>query len=242
MAGDWIKVEKATARKPEVLAIAEILQIHPDHAFGLCVRFWFWCDDQLKTCHAKSVTNVTLDYVVGHTGFANALLEVGWLLARNGSLEVPNFDRHLSESAKKRADSLRRKQKQRDSERHKTVTQFCDKSHTREEKEKENNPKAPLVDGWIIPDCLKSELGTQLIDRYVLIQKNKGRHDPVAFQTTLGHLASYPPRKALGLLAEWIEAGRFKPSYEVNWEPYAPSESAIPVSRPNVRFNREPRL
>ncbi len=79
MAGDWIKVEKATARKPEVLALASILQIHPDHAFGLCVRFWFWCDDNLKTGHAQRVTTVTLDYVVGHTGFADALVQVGWL-------------------------------------------------------------------------------------------------------------------------------------------------------------------
>lgn len=30
MAGDWIKVEKATARKPEVLRLADLLQVHPD--------------------------------------------------------------------------------------------------------------------------------------------------------------------------------------------------------------------
>lgn len=142
MAGDWIKVEKCTARKPEVLRLAELLSIHPDHAFGLCVRFWFWCDDQLDSCHAQNVTNVTLDYTVGHTGFATALVEVGWLRARNGSLEVPNFDRHLSDSAKKRADSLRRKQKQRSS----GVTEMShkkrDKSVTREreEIEKSNTP------------------------------------------------------------------------------------------------------
>lgn len=115
MAQDWIKVEKTTPEKPEVLCISEILEIHPTHAFGLCVRFWLWCDDQMQSMSQKFVTNVTLDYVVGHKGFADALVVVGWLRVREGSLEVPNFDRHLSESAKKRADSGRRKQKQRES-------------------------------------------------------------------------------------------------------------------------------
>lgn len=113
MAGDWIKVEKVTARKPEVLRIADILGIHPDHAFGLCVRFWFWCDDQLVDGHAPSVTNLTLNSIVGHSGFAEALQEVGWLSSKSKSLVVPKFDRHLSENSKKRALSLERKRKER---------------------------------------------------------------------------------------------------------------------------------
>jgi hypothetical protein len=137
MAGDWIKVEKATARKPEVMAIADSLGVHIDHAFGLCVRFWSWCDDQMADGHANSVTNVTLDSAFGHDGFASALIKVGWLRVRNGSLEVPNFDRHLSESAKNRALSRSRKQK----ERYECVTKLSrserDKSVTREEKRRE---------------------------------------------------------------------------------------------------------
>lgn len=123
---NWIKVEKTTAHKPEVLGLAEILNIDPTHAFGLCVRFWFWCDDQMKSESQKFVTNVTLDCVIGHKGFADALVKVGWLRVRNGSLEVPNFDRHLSESAKKRADSVRRKQKQREND----VTDMSQKNVT----------------------------------------------------------------------------------------------------------------
>lgn len=113
MAGDWIKVEKVTARKPEVLAVADKLAIHPYHAFGLCVSFWSWCDDQMSDGHALRVTDVTLDTVFGHAGFTSALLSVGWLQVRNGSLAVPNFDRHLSESAKARALSGNRKKIQR---------------------------------------------------------------------------------------------------------------------------------
>lgn len=147
MAGDWIKVEKSTARKPEVLRIADILGIHPDHAFGLCVRFWQWCDDQLTDGHARGVTIVTLDSVFGHAGFVPALVEVGWLLARNGaasgspvgSLEVPHFDRHLSESAKNRALSGERKKKQRSKTVPEMSRQERDKSVTREEKRREDS-------------------------------------------------------------------------------------------------------
>jgi hypothetical protein len=137
MAGDWIKVQKSTPGKPEVLALADELGIHVDHAFGLCFRFWSWCDDQMTDGHAQSVTNVTLDSFFGHAGFATALVKVGWLRVRNGSLEVPNFDRHLSESAKNRALSGMRKAKQRAE----SVTELSrserDKSVTREEKRRE---------------------------------------------------------------------------------------------------------
>lgn len=103
MAGDWIKVEKATARKPEVLTIAAELGIHPDHAFGLCVRFWSWCDDHMSDANARGVSAALVDALLDRSGIATALVKVGWLRVRDGSLEVPNFDRHLSQSSKTRA-------------------------------------------------------------------------------------------------------------------------------------------
>jgi len=108
MAGDWIKVEKNTARKPEVLRIAAALGIHPDEAFGLCFRFWCWCDDHLESANAAGVSNVLVDALVERKGFADALISVGWLRAREGSLEIPNMDRHLSQTAKKRAVTAQR--------------------------------------------------------------------------------------------------------------------------------------
>ena len=103
MAGDWIKVEKTSGSKPEVLRIAELLQIHPAHAFGLCVRFWCWCDDQMTTGDAMSVTHQTLDALLGHDGFCEALVKVGWMRTRYRRIRVVNFDRHLSQTSKKRA-------------------------------------------------------------------------------------------------------------------------------------------
>lgn len=108
MALNWIKVEKATARKPEILKIASDLGIHSDHAFGLCIRFWCWCDDQMESGYAQSVTPVALDSVFSCDGLTHALIKVGWLTTENDMLVIPNWDRHLSKSAKKRALSAER--------------------------------------------------------------------------------------------------------------------------------------
>ena len=124
MGFDWIKIEKATPQKPEILALSELLEIHPVHAFGLCVRFWIWCDDQLLDGNAKNVTKVTLDYVIQHAGFADALVTVGWLRDRSGSLEVPHFDRHLSEGSKNRALTKERVRKSKEKSNVKNVTEL----------------------------------------------------------------------------------------------------------------------
>lgn len=183
MAGDWIKVEKATARKPEVLRIADLLGIPLDHAFGLCVRFWSWVDDHVATGHVHSVTCVTLETVFGHAGFVDALLSVGWLRVRNSSLVIPNFDRHLSESAKNRALSRERKQKQRSQ----TVTEMSRSERTREEKRREEvNTKRT---GKFLPPSVEevraycSERGNgidpaEFVDHYTAngwVQGNRGK-------------------------------------------------------------------
>lgn len=108
MAGDWIKVEKATASKPELLRIASELKCSVGDAFFHCFRFWAWCDDQLKDGNAVGVTETMLDALLGRDGLCAALIKVDWLQVRSGSLVVPHFDRHLSESAKKRSLSGKR--------------------------------------------------------------------------------------------------------------------------------------
>lgn len=160
MAGDFIKVEKSTARKPEVLRIAMLLSIHPDHAFGLCIRFWSWCDDNMTDGTAKLSCQI-LDAVLGTSGFAAALIEVGWLKDRKNALEIPNFDRHLSQSAKVRCAATERKRKSRESKAaaapsQESVTAVTKKrDQRREEKSKENKPPYPPSakpppdpDGW----------------------------------------------------------------------------------------------
>ena len=105
MAGDWIKVEKATARKPEIMGIARELSISMDAAFGLCFRFWCWCDDNLTTGNVFCVTESLLDETFGKQNFASAMVKVGWLQFDGDQMTVPNFERHLSKGAKTRAET-----------------------------------------------------------------------------------------------------------------------------------------
>lgn len=151
MAGDWIKVEKVTPRKREVLIIAGKLKIHPDHAFGLCFRFWSWCDDNLSDRYASGVTEALLDQLLGYDGFATAAVDVGWLLSRNGSIEVPNFDRHLSQSAKKRALSKDRNK----SKRKRDASSVTEASP--EKRREEKSIKERERGGAVIPESLDTK-------------------------------------------------------------------------------------
>jgi hypothetical protein len=154
--GDWIKVEKSTARKPEILRIAAELDIHPDHAFGMCIRFFMWVDDNLSRfsrdiCHTNRATIVALDQLICHTGFTQALINAGWLRIENGKIEVPNFDRHMSQGSKTRAENSRRQAESR----RKRESELCHKnarqmSHEKRDQieieiEIENKKEAPII-------------------------------------------------------------------------------------------------
>ncbi len=119
-------MEKATARKPEVILIAVAMGIHPDEAFGICFRFWCWCDDQVSDGKIRGFTESLIDATIDRKGFAAALVSVGWLEVKNGMISITNFDRHLSHSAKTRAESAIRKKK----ERSKPVTKMSQKNVT----------------------------------------------------------------------------------------------------------------
>lgn len=113
MAGDWIKVQTCTPDKPEVHLIAERLGIDPDAVTGKLIRIWCWADQQTIDGNARSVTKTLLDRVTGVTGFAEMLLQVGWLEETAAGFCFPNFDRHNGNSAKTRALVAKRVEKHR---------------------------------------------------------------------------------------------------------------------------------
>lgn len=113
MAGDFVMVQCATPRKPEVLRIASALDVPPAHAFGMCVMAWIWFDEQTENGRARGATEKMLDAVVSREGFSRALESVGWLAIADGELRVPRFDSHMGASAKKRAKNTKRQQKLR---------------------------------------------------------------------------------------------------------------------------------
>lgn len=113
MAGDWIKVQKDTPDKPEVLAIAARLDIDPDAVTGKLIRIWSWFDTHTTNGNALSVTFSFLDRLTGVTGFAEQVALVGWLEQNGHELTLPNFNFHNGETAKKRAMGKNRTEKSR---------------------------------------------------------------------------------------------------------------------------------
>lgn len=104
MAGDWIKVEENMPDKPEVSIIASRLGIDLDSVAGKLIRVWAWAG---RNCNGDGVTPVTakalLDRHSGVTGFADSMIEAGWLLVEGEQMRFPNFNRHCSKTAKERA-------------------------------------------------------------------------------------------------------------------------------------------
>lgn len=115
MADFWIKVEKSTPDKPEILQLSSILNIpDPDTVMGKLIRVWSWFDSNSENGHAPSVTNVLLDRMTGVTGFTDALVKVGWMEVTEEGFYMCNFDRHIGKGAKKRASDAERKRKSRE--------------------------------------------------------------------------------------------------------------------------------
>ncbi|HHT1685066.1 TPA: DNA replication domain protein [Raoultella ornithinolytica] len=143
MASSWIKVEVITPDKPEIFQIAEILNIDPDAVLGKLVRIWAWADQQTVDGNAGSVTKVVLDRIAFITGFADALIAVGWLAYDGNKLILPNFERHNGESSKKRALTNRRVAAHRKNETQKVTQPALQKALPEEEEEEEVKDKTP---------------------------------------------------------------------------------------------------
>lgn len=145
MASSWIKVEVITPDKPEIFQIAEILNIDPDAVLGKLVRIWAWADQQTIDGNAGSVTKGVLDRLAFITGFADALIAVGWLAYEDGRLILPNFERHNGESSKKRALTNRRVAEHRKRETQKVTLAALQKELPEEEEEEDIKDKTPLL-------------------------------------------------------------------------------------------------
>lgn len=103
MAGDWIKITLNLTTKPEVFAIAKLVGQNRHEVVGRLVAIWTWADQTTTDGEQLALTSEDLDEIAGTGGFAAAMRSAGWLEGRDGSLQLPNFERHNGSSAKARA-------------------------------------------------------------------------------------------------------------------------------------------
>lgn len=166
MAGDWIKLQKDTPDKPEVLAIASRMDLDPDAVVGKLVRIWSWFDTHTVDGNALSVTYSLLDRLAGVTGFAEQMAFVGWLNQDGHVLSLPNFDFHNGQSAKKRAQGKDRQDKHRSSDKSNAKSNAPSVTKTSPEKRREeksieiHKEKATAV---ACPDFVDAQVWTDFL-------------------------------------------------------------------------------
>lgn len=115
MSGDWIKFDVSTFDKPEVIMMADRLQMPESHVVGCLLQVWAWFDQHTEDGNASSVTTLFIDRRTGVNGFGEAMLSAGWLVVirdektgKEAGLSMPGFEIHNGKSAKKRALTARR--------------------------------------------------------------------------------------------------------------------------------------
>jgi len=113
VAGDWIKIESVTPDKPEIFVMAEHLHIDPDAVLGKLLRIWIWADQHTEDGNAAHLNRSIIDRISGEPHFAEAMESAGWLIESDAGIEIPNFDKHNGQSAKRRANTAKRVSKSR---------------------------------------------------------------------------------------------------------------------------------
>lgn len=115
----WIKMRVELRDDPNVISMGSRLDVKCDMVVGKLHRFWSWIDTHCRAGkvpmvgHSADQLRKYLDQLCDQNGFASALENVKWLRLRDGEIIIPNWKRHLSQCAKKRATDAKRAKKSR---------------------------------------------------------------------------------------------------------------------------------
>jgi hypothetical protein len=195
----WIKVRTCLKDESEVDGIRKLTGLSVPAVVGSLQILWSWADTVTSDGFIKFADAETVDNRVDHKGFCDAMCEVGWLQVIAGGVLFPNFDTHMSESAKKRASDAKRKSIARKvSDKKRTnVRNEPDKSRTfdgqkadqrreekRREEKKEKEQKETQPDGSL-PSLPAEEQLDSLIDSWnqlpqgIAPKVNERRSEPI---------------------------------------------------------------
>jgi hypothetical protein len=108
----WIKMRTDLPTDPRVVTMATALQVPMAQVVGSCFVLWSIADTH-TTDGVVRMTEQSIDAVVGLPGFTGAMVEADWLEPVAGGFGIPRWDKHLSQTAKQRAQSAQRMSKHR---------------------------------------------------------------------------------------------------------------------------------
>jgi hypothetical protein len=179
--------------------MADLLKLDEDTIVGKLHRFWSWVTQQSRDGNA-AVTLVYIDRCTQCNGFAKAMVEIGWLrVTQDGHIQVPKFDRHMSEGAKARALTALRVRRYR--------RNACVPKKKRLEKrreEKSNKPFIPLA----IPANLQTENFLKWWDAWEKHRSEiKKPMTPTSAETLLKRLNQWGETRAVAAIEFTISKG-----------------------------------
>jgi len=99
----WIKLRKGLRDDPDVIAIADKIDLDEFAVVGRLSDVWDWVDSNSADGTGLTVSDKWIDRRVSCQGFAEAMRSVGWLTGTDRNLTFPHWDRHNSNTAKARA-------------------------------------------------------------------------------------------------------------------------------------------
>jgi hypothetical protein len=116
MAGDWIKMTIGLRTHPKVVRMASALKADKLRVIGGLFSVWAIFDEHTVDGLLEGYTPETIDDELHWRGFAKAMQTIGWLVATDDGLTMPDFDEHNGTSAKRRATDAKRKKEGRESD------------------------------------------------------------------------------------------------------------------------------
>src|SRR5262245_44146641 len=90
------------AGDPAVILISKLLKVHTHYVVGMLHTLWSWADQQLDDGRACQLSVSIVDDICQHAGASTALETAGWLARDGAGFVIPNWNRHLGRSAKRR--------------------------------------------------------------------------------------------------------------------------------------------
>lgn len=141
----WIKMKSNLQTHPKVAMIAARLRVPVWAAVGALHAVWSAADQHTED-GTLDMNAACLDALTGIKGISAAMLSVGWLVENGDSMQIPAFEEHQGQSAKRRAVESVRKMSARDADTKRTkIGQNAHlegggrSAHLEKEKEKDKN-------------------------------------------------------------------------------------------------------
>ena len=109
MAGDWIKMRGNLWDDPRVARLCDLTDESEAAVIGALYWLWATADQHTEDGCMPGLTMRQIDRKTGVSGFAAALVEIGWLRDDPQGVVIVNFTEHNGQSAKRRCTDAQRK-------------------------------------------------------------------------------------------------------------------------------------